>query len=60
MVSLIGSPFELDPTFFFCFIDDVLLKGFSANSFHGTLSVIVQDGRYLVIAFDVFLGRIPE
>ena len=58
-LPLRNSPFELIPIFFFCLIDDLLLQRLGANGSHGTLTVIVQDGRYLAIAPDVFLGRVP-
>ena len=52
------SPFKLNPVFFFCLVDDVLLQRLCTNGSHGAFAIIVQDGWYLVIASDVFLGRV--
>ena len=59
MVPSLNSPLELrGPFLFLCLFDDVLLQRLSANSPHVTLTIVVQDGRYLVIASNMFLGRI--
>jgi hypothetical protein len=55
-----NPPFQLDPPLFLGLLDDMLLQRLSAYSLYGTLSVVVQDGRYLVITSDVFLRWIPD
>lgn len=53
------APLEFDPLLVLGLFDDVILQRLRTKGTRSALLVVIYDGRYLAIAADMFLRRIP-